>query len=481
MKLVRVLLIDDDEEDYILTKALFEQLSSFYQLSWVDAYGKGISAMRKCQFDVYLLDYRLGNGTGIELLTEAINSGCEQPIIMLTGKGSSSIDEEAMNTGAADYLVKDELSPSLLERSIRYAIKHSDVLKSLQTSESRYRTIFEKANDPIMVTDHDGVILNMNPGGLNYFGYLPEEVIDHKYSMLFKYPEDAVRFIDLLDQKGILTDFECVLCSKSGEEFHCSLSSFIYTDMKRVSEVSHTMIKDLSYRKGKEQESVHLGKMSVSEHIAGSLGEEVRDPLSTVNLALDELSAEEGIVSNESAQSYIEIIKSNCDKINRVIRNFISSTETKSLNLQMHSIRDVINESLDAAEDLIAGQNVQLSKQLIDTDVVMLLDRPKIKRAILNIVQNAVEATDSYPKYIYISSMIENGIYTIGIEDNGTGIDSDLKSRIFEPFFTTRQRALGLGLTHAQRVVTSHEGNIVVKQLGRGSLFLLQLPLGKEG
>ena len=122
MKHIKVLLIDDDEDDYILTKDVFRNLPSKYSLSWVNSFEKGLSAIRKKEFDVYLLDYRLGNGNGIELLSEAINSGCLQPIIMLTGKGSPEIDERAMEIGAADYLVKDELEASLVERSIRYSI-----------------------------------------------------------------------------------------------------------------------------------------------------------------------------------------------------------------------------------------------------------------------------------------------------------------------------------------------------------------------
>lgn len=480
MKLIKVLLIDDDEDDYILTKAIFARLPSVYQLSWVSTYEKGIRAIRKSQFDVYLLDYRLEKGTGIDLLTEAMNSGCAQPIIMLTGKGSSSVDEQAMNIGAADYIVKDEMEASLLERSIRYAIKQAGVLKALQSSEGRYRTIFEQANDPIMVMDHNGKILNLNPAGLKFFGYSAEEIINKKCSVLFGDAADASVFVAQLDKTGVLNDFECIMRTKKGLDSYCSLSAFIYTDMKSVTEVCHVMIKDLRYRKSLEEQSVNLGKMSISEHIANSLGEEVRDPLSTVNLALDELGAEPDLVANESAQSYIEIIKSNCDRINRIIGNFISSTETKSLNIQRYPVTEVIEEALKAAGDLIAGHHVRLTKQLVPTDTIMLLDRIKIKRAILNIIQNAIEATEGYPKQISVTSTIENGIYRLSIEDNGTGIDSEIAGRIFEPFFTTKLRAVGLGLTHAQRVLTSHNGVIKVQPLIKGSLFLLELPIGTE-
>ena len=142
MKEIKILLIDDDEDDYILTRGIFDQVSNQYSLYWVNSYDKGISAILKKQYDVYLVDYRLGKNTGIDLLTEAVNSGCEQPIIILTGKGDSTIDVRAMNIGASDYLVKDEIDPYSLDRSIRYSIKQAETLKALKDSESKYRAVF---------------------------------------------------------------------------------------------------------------------------------------------------------------------------------------------------------------------------------------------------------------------------------------------------------------------------------------------------
>ena len=477
MKNIKVLLIDDDEDDYILTKAVFEKLPSQYQLAWVDGYAAGINAILNKEYDIYLLDYRLNNVSGLELLSEAINSGCEQPIIMLTGKGDVRIDEEAMNLGAADYLVKDELESSLLERSIRYAIKQTRILKVLQASESKYRTIFEHANDPILVTDQDGLIVDMNSRGLRFFGYDPKALIGKKEKVLFNDKRQASRFKKSLETQGTLNDFECELIDSSGKVIPCSLSSFIYTDMINVTEVYHTTIRDLSFRKELEEESIRLGKLTISEHIAKGLSEEVRDPLSTVNLALDELSADESMHANETVQAYLEIIKSNCDRINDVVKNFISSTESKTLQLDKHHITDVVEEALGEVEDLIAGQHVQLTKQLLAVDKEVNIDKAKIKSAVVNVIRNAFEAIDGFPKLIHVTGTIENGMYVIGVEDNGTGIDPLVCNRIFDPFFTTRMRAAGLGLTHAHRILLSHSGNIRFKPLEKGSLFLLQIPI----
>ncbi len=122
-RVIKVLLIEDDEDDYILTQALLNEIGlNEYHLDWESSYEKGLEAVLKCTHDVCLLDYRLGKKDGLQLLVEAEERGAHPPIILLTGQGRYELDVKAMNSGAADYLVKNELQPAMLERSIRYTI-----------------------------------------------------------------------------------------------------------------------------------------------------------------------------------------------------------------------------------------------------------------------------------------------------------------------------------------------------------------------
>jgi signal transduction histidine kinase len=121
---MRVLLIDDDREDYLLTRAYLADLPGEpFRLDWANDYDAGLAAVCAGEHDVYLLDYRLGEKTGLDLLNEAREKGCGlPPIIVLTGQGEYQTDRQAMLAGAADYLEKGRLDPVLLERSIRYAL-----------------------------------------------------------------------------------------------------------------------------------------------------------------------------------------------------------------------------------------------------------------------------------------------------------------------------------------------------------------------
>jgi signal transduction histidine kinase len=121
---LRVLLVDDDEEDYVLTRDLLGRVRrDRIRIDWASDYETAIRAIRLNQYDLYLIDFRLGEKDGIELLREALAMGCKAPIILLTGHDDWETDVEAMKAGAADYLVKGCFDARLLERSIRYAIE----------------------------------------------------------------------------------------------------------------------------------------------------------------------------------------------------------------------------------------------------------------------------------------------------------------------------------------------------------------------
>jgi two-component system, cell cycle sensor histidine kinase and response regulator CckA len=119
-----VLLIEDDEDDFIITRDLLGEIpGKRFSVEWAKNYEDGLEIMVLNRHDVCLLDYRLGAYNGVELLRAAIARGCQSPVILLTTSGHQKIDMEAMEAGASDYLVKGVLEANWLERSIRYAIQ----------------------------------------------------------------------------------------------------------------------------------------------------------------------------------------------------------------------------------------------------------------------------------------------------------------------------------------------------------------------
>ena len=140
---LRILIADDDEDDYLITRDLLLQIGRpKFRMDWASSYRAALQAVERNQHDIYLFDYRLGEGDGLELLREALTLGCKAPIILLTGNDDWETDVEAMKAGAADFLVKGHLDVRLLERSIRYAIER----KRAQEELIEYANEIERKN-----------------------------------------------------------------------------------------------------------------------------------------------------------------------------------------------------------------------------------------------------------------------------------------------------------------------------------------------
>jgi len=157
LEIVKVLLVDDDEDDYVLTRILFTEMRGHkFELEWAANFQLGLEAMARNQHDVCLIDYHLGARTGIELLRAALAAGCQSPIILLTGLGEHDVDVAAMNAGAADYLVKTALRPDSLERAIRYA---------LERKRAAAGSAFEQAGLAALGTDMANILTRPEPLG----------------------------------------------------------------------------------------------------------------------------------------------------------------------------------------------------------------------------------------------------------------------------------------------------------------------------
>jgi PAS domain S-box-containing protein len=158
---VRVLLVDDDENSYLLTRRLLSKLSGNFEVEWSMSYDAGLEAIGRQRHDVYLLDYRLGARNGLDLLKAALALGCKAPIIILTTE-NPEVDAKAMKLGAADFLNKDRLDSALLERSIRYSINQFATLRALREREAQLASFMQNVPCAVYMKSLDGRYLYVN-------------------------------------------------------------------------------------------------------------------------------------------------------------------------------------------------------------------------------------------------------------------------------------------------------------------------------
>ncbi|HEY9282749.1 MAG TPA: PAS domain S-box protein [Pyrinomonadaceae bacterium] len=176
--LIKVLLIEDDEDDYVLTRDLLSQIKSGkFELTWAATYREALNLIRRGGYDVCLVDYRLGQYDGIDLLRAARAHDSHVPAILLTAQDDHHTDLKAMRAGGVDYLVKGQIDKAALERSIRYAVEHSRMLEAIRASERKFRQIVETSMEGIWLLDAAARTNYVNSRMAEMLGYKADEML----------------------------------------------------------------------------------------------------------------------------------------------------------------------------------------------------------------------------------------------------------------------------------------------------------------
>jgi signal transduction histidine kinase len=193
---VRVCLIDDDEEDFLITRDLLRaSTEARFELTWVAAYDAAVEALRSGRDDVYLVDYRLGADNGLELIKAFATS--RFPMIMLTGAADRDVDLEAMRSGAMDYLVKGRVDAAVLERAIRYAIARKRTEEALRRKDEFLSMLAHELRNPLAPIRTALHLLDVPEAGAG--------TIRHAKEVLRRQVDTLVRLVDdLLDISRIM-------------------------------------------------------------------------------------------------------------------------------------------------------------------------------------------------------------------------------------------------------------------------------------
>ena len=287
---VRILIVDDDEDDYFITSEYISKVHGHkFEIDWCYRYNEAQEKIEKHEYSLYLIDYHLGSKTGLDLIKESVKNGWEQPFILLTGKGNHQIDLEAMKSGAMDYLIKSELDTEKLGRAIRYAIERDKSIRALRANEKKYRNIFEWSADAVFLADNNLYFKDLNPATERLFDQGRDELL-RKSFLDFLSSEDKEKLLNELSEKKAVLNSEVVLTTASGEKKYClfSASEEEGTEGEYYQGIAH----DITELKRAEKANLRLEKRGMADRLVHVLAHEVRNPLNNINLSLEQLSPE---------------------------------------------------------------------------------------------------------------------------------------------------------------------------------------------
>ena len=468
----RILIVDDDEDDFFITSEYIKKIpSNNFIIDWSYNYKDALQKLTSNEYDIYFVDYRLGIKTGMDLLEDAITTGCEAPIILLTGKGTQEIDVKAMESGAYDYLIKSELNTEKLERCIRYSLERASSIQALKANERRYRSIFEKSKDVVFITTIDFNIVDINYATTELLNYEVDELLQMNLNSFFKNPGSKTYFTDFLNEFGEFYDYEADLISKNNEIKNCIISASIEINNNSEKYIQG-IIHDNTSRKKAEKTSLQAEKLAATGRLVRTLAHEVRNPLNNINLSVEQLMQQ---ANDDDSKLYLEIIKRNGKRIGDLITELLNSSRLSSqVSLQKISLPVAMDAAIAAALDRITLKRINLKVSYPKKDCCSLIDPEKIQLAFLNIIINAVEAMQEETGKLSITIYSTEEDNFVDITDNGSGISEENMQRLFEPYFTSKRNGMGLGLASTLNIIQSHNANIDVKsEIDEGTSFIM--------
>lgn len=213
----------------------------------------------------------------------------------------------------------------------------------------------------------------------------------------------------------------------------------------------------------------NMEKFAVTGRISRTIAHEVRNPLTNINLATEQLRSE--IPSQDDTGVLFDMIARNSNRINQLISDLLDSTRTAELNHTTTSINILLDSSIELAQDRINLKKIKVIKKYDPELCDITVDPEKIKIAFLNIIVNAIEAMDDYGT-LHLTTKAKNDKCIAEISDNGKGMSKADVGRLFEPYFTTKEKGTGLGLTNTQNIILSHNANISAEsEPGTGTRF----------
>ncbi|ANQ49709.1 response regulator [Flammeovirga sp. MY04] len=536
---IKVLLIDDDEDDYIITEDILEEIPfRNYSLEWEPNYDKALEKVMSGDYDVYIVDYLLGAKSGLDLIIESLDkTGRHLPFILLTGQGDVKVDEQAMTAGASDYLVKGKMTYQQLERAIRHSILHSSNINHIkelneqleQRVQDRTRQL-DKAIKTLQRSNED-LELQINERKkaeeelvrsqaiykviAHNFPYGIVAVLDENLHYIFA---DGKGFKDLeLDSKKIIGARFFEFLSRndpamadvytqkfeltkqvidSGEEI---IFEFDYKDIKysviivpiknsrqQTKQLLVVMLNITQQRKAEKEILKSLKKErqlnELKSRFVSMASHEFRTPLSTILSSVSLISRYTSLEQAEKREKHIKRIKSSVNNLTQILNDFLSISKLEEGKAKVHISTIQIYDFIENICDEMIPVKKQGQKIIIshNGEEKIKSDPQILKNIIINLLSNAIKYSRIGDR-IWVDSEVNEETFSISIRDEGMGIPEKEQVHLFDRFFRAENainiQGTGLGLNIVSKYLEMLKGAIdFVSKEEQGTTFTVTIP-----
>jgi signal transduction histidine kinase len=352
-----------------------------------------------------------------------------------------------------------------------------DVREVFSTLRENLDQVMSGLEDGLLLFNADGRCVLGSPSLDKFLGVMPGTILGRRVGEIFSHGHPMRDALGLQgDHIEPVESAEVRLDSPNGPRRIAISAQAIAEKGEQMGTL--VTLRDLeSYERLGSQ--LHVSeRLAAIGRVTAGVAHEVKNPLNSMRVWLEVLKG--SISGDAEPQQAVNMLDNEIDRLDRAVKTFLDFTRPVEIELEETDVAGLLNEVVEGARPSIARAGVVLVKEIPSAFPTVRMDRRLIHQGLLNLILNACDAMTQGGQ-LTVSLRQEGEMAAIRISDTGKGISAEDRGKIFQLFYTTRPGGTGIGLANTFRFVQLHNGSIeFVSEVGRGTTFTIELPLGRS-
>jgi PAS domain S-box-containing protein len=482
---LKILLVEDNEGDYLLVEEYLKEVFSDVSIEHSWRLSEAKSILEKIVFDIVLLDLTLPDSNGKDSIKEILDLAKAMPVVVLTGYADRNFAIDTMQMGVQDYLIKDEVTPIILQKSISYSIERNKIQLLFQKNEKRFRSIVENSIDGYALIESDGKICDLSPYGtmrfklnpINEQGFFRTELIheDHR--------SNAIKtFFEVAKIPGEIRNLELKYQVAENDFRWIDSTLFNLLDEPSVNAVVLNY-RDITLRKNEEEQRLALIEELIQSNadlkqFGFITTHNLRAPLTNLLAIVELLNINK--IPDEPTKELLKAFKTATFQLNDTLNDLIKVLfikQNKYVAINQVDFKTVFERNIHDLNSLINSAEIKIETDFSQAPTIFF-DANYLESILLNLLSNSIKFASADRKLqINIITRKEKEFVVLEFSDNGIGMDMErVKDRIFGLYqrFHDRTDSKGIGLYLIHSQVTALGGKISVhSKVNEGTTFYI--------
>lgn len=486
----RVLIVDDNAELVDTLRAVLASgLGAPLEVVTAATGREALSMARERAFDVAIVDVKLPDASGVDLISP-LRSACPfGEVLLLTGYASVDAAIGAIRSGAYAFVLKS-FRPEELLANVEQALSKGELRREREELSRLYRDLVEATDVLVVGIDRYGRVALINRKAAALVGLVPDQAVGRPLLESWIPSGDHAAMTAALDatragQPGGAVEVETGFRDREWApneprrrvRWHLSKAEGEQAPVYGVGI-------DVTERRALERRAADAEALSAMGTLAMNLAHEIRNPLNAAVLQLHLLDRNLGRLEadaaiRESLKGRVHIVGEEIARLNRLLTEFLELARPRGIAREAVQIAKLVEDVLDLQEETATSRGVAIARDIVHEGSLALGDHEKLKQVVLNLVVNALDAMRGGGT-LTVHVRPERDRVLLVVEDTGAGIEPEHLESIFDPFFTTKEAGTGLGLSIVRKIVDQHAGEVQIdSRPGRGTSVVVAIPTGR--